>query len=92
MDEAASKKKFLRRILRSQRGQSLVEYVLILVIALAFTRLIYFNKTFGFKASLDKTMLTLGVYLEQNLKSGTKLGAQGENSVDGFAGTSNWSN
>lgn len=82
----------LRRPLRGERGQSLVEFVLVLILALFFTRIIYFNKEFGFKALLDKTMLRLGSYLELNLKSGTQAGQESKKSLDGYAGTSQWNN
>ncbi len=85
MDEAT-------KILRNRRGQAMVEYLLIVILALVFTRFIYFNKNFGFKASLDKTMLRLGVYLEHNLKSGTTIGSTGHHSTDGFTGIDSWSN
>ena len=52
----------------------------------------FFNKDFGFKAMLDKTMLRIGSHLENNLKSGTKVGGDGEKSLDAFAGTDTWSN
>lgn len=77
---------------RSERGQALVEFVLVLVLALFFTRLIYFNKDFGFKALLDKTMLRLGSFLELNLKTGTQQGPDGRQSLDAYAGTNQWSN
>jgi hypothetical protein len=97
MDEARGSRLFriFRRLaapLRSQRGQSLVEFVLVLILALFFTRAIYFNKEFGFKAVLDKTMLRLGSFLELNLKTGTQAGADGTASLDGYAGTNQWSN
>jgi uncharacterized protein (UPF0333 family) len=85
MDEAT-------KILRNRRGQAMLEYLLIVILALTFTRFVYFNPKVGFKASLDKTMLRLGVYLEQNLKSGTKLGEPGHSSTDSFAGISSWTN
>lgn len=90
MDEARKKKK--RKFLRSQRGQALLEFMLILILSLAFLRFVFFNKEYGFKASLDKTMLRLGSFLEGNLKTGTKVGNDGEKSLDGFAGTGRWSN
>ncbi len=90
MDEARKKKK--RSILRSQKGQAVLEFLLVLVLSLAFLRFVFFNKEYGFKASLDKTMLRIGSFLEGNLKSGTKIGGDGEKSLDGFAGTSRWSN
>jgi uncharacterized protein (UPF0333 family) len=87
MEEARKKK-----ILRSQRGQAVLEFMLILLLSIAFLRFVFFNKEYGFKASLDKTMLRVGSFLEGNLKTGTKIGADGEKSLDGFAGTSRWSN
>jgi hypothetical protein len=86
----------LRRVrmprLRSQGGQAIVEYLLILILSLAFLRFVYFNREFGFKAGLDKTMLRIGSYLEGNLKTGAKPGADGVKSLDAFAGTNSWSN
>lgn len=90
MEEATLRKR--KSKLRSERGQALVEYLLVLILALMFTRAIYFNKEFGFKGILDKTMLRLGSYLEMNLKSGTQLGPNGKNSLDAYAGTDAWSN
>lgn len=81
-----------RKRKRSERGQALVEFILVLVLALFFTRLIYFNKEFGFKALLDKTMLRLGSFLELNLKTGTQPGPDGTQSLDAYAGTNQWSN
>jgi hypothetical protein len=78
--------------LRSQRGQAMVEYILILILSLAFLRFVFFNQEYGFKAMLDKTMLRLGSYLEANLKTGTKPGDDGVKSLDAFAGTGRWSN
>jgi len=93
MDEATGKKRFIFfRLRKKERGQALVEYLLILTVVVLFTRMVYFNKNFGFQASLEKTILRLGAHLEQNLKSGTRIGENGKNSVDSFAGTSSWSN
>jgi hypothetical protein len=96
MDEATFGKWIssrLRRRLRSQKGQAMVEYILVLFLALLFTRFVFFNQEFGFKALLDKTMLRVGAYLEQNLKTGTRNGAeQGERSLEPYAGTGRWSN
>lgn len=78
--------------LRKQDGQAIVEYVLILLLSLGFLRFVFFNKEYGFKAGLDKTMLKIGSHLEGNLKSGTKPGADGVKSLDAFAGTNRWSN
>jgi hypothetical protein len=94
MDEARSLFRRLGRRprCRGQKGQAMVEYLLLLILSLGFLRFVYFNKDFGFKAMLDKSMLRLGAYLEENLKSGTKPGADGEKSMDAFAGTSRWTN
>lgn len=94
MDEArkARRRPFMRPKIRSERGQAILEFMLILLISLAFLRLVFFNREFGFKAMLDKTMLRLGSNLEANLKTGTKLGGDGEKSLDPFAGTGRWSN
>lgn len=82
----------LRGRLKNQRGQAVVEYLLVLIIAFTFTHQVFFNKEWGFKGMLQKTMLRLGSYLEQNLKSGTKVGGDGKLSLDPFAGTDRWSN
>jgi hypothetical protein len=74
------------------RGQTLVEYLLIVILALTFSRFIYFNEKFGVQPNFERTMIRLGSYLEGNLKSGTKNGEQGQNSNDAFAGTSTWTN
>lgn len=99
MDEASSLPKSLfarlkssRPRLRRQAGQAIVEYILILILAIGFTRFVFFNKEFGAKAMIDKTMLKLGSFLEQNLKTGTKTGADGVKSLEAFGGTSRWSN
>ena len=97
MDEAQKCRRRIARFfrlpsLRSERGQAIVEFLLVLLLSLAFLRFVYFNKDFGFKASLDKTMLRLGSYLEANLKTGTKPGGDGEKSLDAFAGTTRWQN
>lgn len=82
-----------RLIRRDQRGQAILEYMLVLLLAVTFLRLIYFNRDFGFKASLDKTMLRLGSYLEANLKTGAgPTGEEGQKSLEPFAGTGRWNN
>ncbi|RZA07076.1 MAG: hypothetical protein EOP11_08695 [Proteobacteria bacterium] len=63
-----------------------------LFLSLAFLRFVFFNKEYGFKASLDKTMLRLGSHLEANLKTGTKPGNGGVKSLEPYAGTGRWSN
>ena len=97
MDEAtARKRRIWRRFrppsLRSQRGQTIIEYILMLLLALGFTRFVFFNRDYGLKAMLDNTMLRFGVFLEQNLKTGTKRGGDGIKSLEAFAGTDRWSN
>ncbi len=99
MDEKACRKpnllsRVLRKIRRSnQRGQAVVEYLLVLLIAFTFTHQVFFNSQWGFKGLLQKTMLRLGSFLEQNLKTGTKVGGQdGKLSLDPYAGTDRWSN
>jgi hypothetical protein len=57
-----------------------------------FTRFVYFNKEYGFKAILDKTMLRMASFLELNLKTGTKSGGDGQYSLDPYAGVETWSN
>lgn len=104
MDEkACSKRKLLPRwlrlrmprlrLVRNQRGQAIVEYILVLIIAFTFTHQVFFNSNWGFKGMFQKTMLRLGSFLEQNLKTGTKVGgSDGKTSLDPFAGTDRWSN
>ncbi|HEY8278187.1 MAG TPA: hypothetical protein VIH99_01100 [Bdellovibrionota bacterium] len=78
---------------RNQRGQSILEYILVLIIAFTFTHQVFFNSKWGFKGVLQKTMLRLGSFLEQNLKTGTKVGgSDGKLSLDPYAGTDRWSN
>ncbi len=79
--------------LRGQGGQAILEYVLVLLIAFVFTHQVFFNAKWGFKSVLENTMLRLGSFLEQNLKSGTKVGgSNGRLSLDPYAGTDRWSN
>ena len=94
MEEATLRKRIFRRprLRRSERGQAFLEYLLVLVIALAFLRFVFFNREYGFKASLDRTMLSLGSYLEANLKSGARPGGDGQKSLEAFAGTNQWKN
>jgi hypothetical protein len=94
MEEAPRKRNFLRTLrgARNQRGQAFIEYLLVIFLSLAFLRFVFFNKEYGFKASLDKTMLRLGSHLEANLKTGAKPGGDGVKSLEPFAGTSRWSN
>lgn len=76
-----------------QRGQAIIEYLLVLILSVTFLRLVFFNKDFGFQANLNKTMLRLGTFLEANLKSGTRPNASdGEKSLEPFAGTNRWTN
>lgn len=95
MEEATLRKRIFRRrfsMLRNQKGQAFLEFALVLLLSLAFLRFVFFNKDYGFKASLDRTMLRLGTRLEMNLKSGTKLGDDGKKSLEPFAGVSRWNN
>lgn len=81
-----------RRRLLGNRGQTLVEFLLVLILAIGFARFIYFNQTFGILPNFDKMMLRLGSYLEANLKSGTRPGKAGVGSFEVFAGTNDWNN
>jgi hypothetical protein len=99
MEEATCKKWIslcLRRrprLLANQRGQAITEYLLVLILAFAFAHFVFFNKTYGFRGQLEKVMLRLGTYLEENLKTGTKLGnGDGRKSLEAWAGTDRWSN
>jgi hypothetical protein len=98
---AAKEKSFTPRILArlkgirrgNQRGQAVTEYILVLILAFTFTHQVFFNKKFGFQSLLQSTMLRIGSFVEQNLKSGTKVGgSDGQKSLDPFAGTDRWSN
>lgn len=91
MDEAAKKKTQLSRR-RRQSGQAMVEFLLILLVALFFTRLVYFHPQYGFKGMLDRMMLRLGSYLEKDLKAATRPGGNGQAANDPYAGTDAWSN
>ena len=84
----------LKRVPRgNQKGQAVTEYMLVLIIAFGFTHQVFFNPTFGFKSLLESTMLRIGSFVEQNLKSGTKVGgSDGKLSLDPYAGTDRWSN
>lgn len=94
----AKKKRATRRWVRyrplgNERGQAIVEYMLVIIIAFTFTHQVFFNTNFGFKSILQKTMLRLGSFLEQNLKTGTKVGGNnGRLSLEPYAGTDRWSN
>ena len=94
MEEARKRRRFRfrRPNLRRQRGQAIIEFMLVLILSLVFLRFVFFNRTYGFQAMLDKTMLRLGSHLENNLKTGVKAGADGEKSLDAFAGTNQWTN
>lgn len=94
MEEASKMRKriSLRRRRRKEGGQAMLEYILLLVLATTFLRIVYFNKDFGIKTQVDKTMLRLGAFLEMNLKTGTRVGQRGEKSLDPYAGTSEWTN
>ena len=86
-------KRLRRPSLRGQRGQAILEYILVLLIAFVFTHQVFFNTKWGFKSVLENTMLRLGSFLEQNLKSGTKVGgSNGRLSLDPYAGTERWNN
>jgi hypothetical protein len=93
MDEARKSRRFFRRPkIRGQKGQAILEFMLVLLISLAFLRFVFFHRDYGFKAMLDKTMLRLGSHLENNLKSGSKPGGDGEKSLEAFVGTDRWNN
>jgi hypothetical protein len=86
---------FFQRRKRNERGQAMVEFLLIMLLALTLTRYVYYNREFGFKGALDKMMLKLGVFLEQNLKSGVGVNltsSAGQGSSDKFMGLSAWKN
>ena len=76
-----------------QKGQALVEYILILILVIVFARYVFFHERFGIQATFNNTMLRLGTLLEQNLKSGAQPGNQGEEPFERYSGSSdNWKN
>lgn len=78
---------------RRQRGQAIVEYLLLLGITVLFARFIFFHEEYGLHGLINKTMLRVGTALEQNLKSGTKPGAPGRGSNEQYAGAGgSWNN
>jgi hypothetical protein len=90
-------KRILVRLARlprgNQRGQAITEYMLVMILAFTFAHQVFFNPKFGFKSMLQSTMLRIGSFVEQNLKSGTKVGgSDGKLSLDPYAGTDRWSN
>lgn len=97
MDEAAARPEFhspkrRRARKRKQRGQAIVEYLLLLGITVFFARFIFFDPEYGLFGIINKGMLRVGTHLEQNLKSGTQPGGPGTGSTDQFAGASSWKN
>ena len=86
----------MKKFKGNESGQAMMEYLLILALVLTFTRFVYFNKQYGFKAILDKTMFKLGSFLEQNLKtgaqSGESAGGDGSRSLDPWVGVNKWKN
>ena len=76
----------------NQRGQAIIEYILLLTVAFFFAKFIFFDPNFGFYGMLNRTMVRLGGHLEGDLKSGTQPGNQGARSDEGYAGTANWNN
>lgn len=90
-----SRRKFFMLSKRSQRGQGIVEFILILMLGLVLTRFVYFHKDFGLSASIENMMLRLGGFLEKNLKSGTGQNGgsdAGKESTNKFMGTGAWKN
>lgn len=90
-----SLRRIFRRSQKNQRGQSIVEFILVLMLGLALTRFVYFNPEFGLSASLEKMMLRLGGHLEKNLKTGVGANVStrvGEDSTHKFMGVSAWKN
>lgn len=88
MDGAEERAVFQKR----QAGQAMVEYLILLSFMLFFAHFIFLHGEYGLKGLLNRTMLRLGVHLEQNLKSGTGSGNAGERSREPYAGASTWSN
>ncbi len=75
-----------------QSGQAMIEYILLLGLMVVFARFIFFSPEFGFNGLLNRGMLRLGSFLEQNLKTGTQPGPQGRATSEPFAGAANWNN
>ena len=97
MDEAkeavvSSRFSFLRKKIKSKSGQAIVEFLLILMLTVGFTRFIYFHPRYGFKGIIDHTMLKVGTLLERDLKTGTRTGGRGVNPTEQYMGTSTWKN
>lgn len=85
MEEAVLKKS-------KQSGQAIVEYILIITLALTFTRFVFFHPKYGFKGIIDHTMLKVGALLEKDLKAGVQPGGNGTAATDAYIGTSVWKN
>src|SRR3989344_3023457 len=79
---------------KKQQGQAIIEFLLVMVLALMFTRFVFFNREYGFQAMLEKTMLRLGVHLEQNLKAGVQVQDDKETfkSLQPYSGIGRWTN
>ena len=77
---------------KKQSGQAMVEFLLMFLIAISFTRFMYFNPNFGVKGMIDGMMLRLGSFLEHDLKSGTRSGDIGQATTDTFCGINAWNN
>lgn len=83
---------FTRSKRRSQRGQALLEYMLLLFVGLVFARFIFFHPEFGIKGNIDKFVLRLGAHLETDLKSGTGPSGDTGAATAPYAGLGNWDN
>lgn len=97
--EEAMLKKFLSNLRpyfkfqkSKQSGQAIVEYILILTLALVFTRFVFFHQRYGFKGIIDHTMLKVGALLEKDLKAGAQPGGSGKSATDPWVGVSVWKN
>lgn len=85
-------KSFFKFQKSKQSGQAIVEYILIITLALTFTRFVFFHQRYGFKGIIDHTMLKVGALLEKDLKAGVQPGGIGKSATEPYIGTSVWKN
>lgn len=89
MQEAVKRK----RSRQKQSGQALLEYILLLFVALAFAQFLFFSPEYGIKGNVDKFMLKLGAHLETDLKSGAgPNGGSRGGAATPYSGIGQWTN